>query len=268
MKGCDIKIVNKDNPKFPISVVLISLNEQANIVRALKSVSWAQDVVVYDSGSSDLTVDIAKKMGANVVQGAWLGFGKTKKAATEHAQYDWVLSIDCDEEVTKELAQEIYDKLPNLNPEVAYRVPRLSCYLNRWIRRGGWYPDHQIRLFNKKHSGWNEASIHEKVEAKDYQNLASNLNHYVFKNIEHQIQTNNRYSTLQAEKMHSDGKSFLWFHFFTKPGVKFFENYFWKLGFLDGWAGYVIAANSAHSVFLKWAKLREIQLRQSIDGKI
>jgi glycosyltransferase involved in cell wall biosynthesis len=255
--------VNNDKPKIPISVVLISLNEQANIVRALKSVSWAQDIVLYDSGSSDLTVDIAKKMGANVIEGAWLGFGKTKKTATEYARFDWVLSLDCDEEVTKELAQEIADKLTQLSEETAYKIPRLSCYLNRWIRKGGWYPDHQIRLFNKKYSNWSEARIHEKVEAKSYEKLVSNLNHYVFKNIEHQVQTNNRYSSLQAEKMFSEGQRFSWFHFFTKPMVKFVECYFLKLGFLDFWAGYIIAYNAGYSVFLKWSKLRELETKNS-----
>ncbi len=263
MKGCDIKKVNNSNLKIPISVVLISLNEQNNIARALKSVAWAQDIVVYDSGSTDLTVEIAKKMGANVIEGPWLGFGKTKKIATEYAKLDWVLSLDCDEEVTKELAQEISNKILNFSSETAYRIPRLSCYLNRWIRRGGWYPDYQVRIFNKKFNQWNEVSIHEKIEAKNYEKLASNLNHYVFKNIEHQVQTNNRYSSLQAEKMYSEGKRFSWFSFFTKPIVKFIECYILKLGFLDFWAGYIIAYNAAYSVYLKWAKLRELELKNS-----
>jgi glycosyltransferase involved in cell wall biosynthesis len=255
--------VNNVKTKIPISVVLISLNEQTNIARALKSVSWAQDIVLYDSGSTDLTVDIAKKMGANVITGAWLGFGKTKKTATQYAKFDWVLSIDCDEEVTRELSQEIADKLNELSAETAYKIPRLSCYLNRWIKNGGWYPDHQIRLFNKKYSNWSEVSIHEKVEAKSYENLTSNLNHYVFKNIEHQVQTNNRYSSLQAEKMFSEGRRFSWFHFFTKPTVKFLECYFFKLGFLDFWVGYIIAYNASYSVFLKWSKLRELETKKS-----
>ena len=271
MKGCDIKSVNNSKQKVPekvkekvtISVVLISLNEESNIARALDSVSWAADVVVYDSGSTDATVDIAKKMGAKVIEGKWLGFGKTKKLASGHAKFDWVLSIDCDEELSPELAAEIAHKLPQLNETLAYRVPRLSNYLGRWIRYGGWYPDLQSKLFNRKFSNWNEAEIHEKVEAAGYENLVACLNHYVFKNIEAQVRTNNRYSSLQAEDMHSKHRKFSWFHFFTKPLVKFVECYILKRGFLDGYAGFVIAANARYSVFLKWAKLRELEMRKS-----
>lgn len=240
-------------------MVLISLNEQSNIERALNSVAWADDIVVYDSGSQDNTCEIAKKMGVRLYQGEWLGFGKTKKLATSYAKNDWVLSLDCDEEVSPELRFEIINKFKNLQPEVVYRLPRLSFYLKRWIHHGGWYPDYQARLFNKAHSNWNEESIHEKVQAKAQQDFVSCLNHYVFKNIEHQVQTNNRYSSLQAQEMFKNGKKFSWFHFFTKPSVKFIECYIWKLGFLDGWAGYVIARSAAYSVFLKWSKLRELE---------
>lgn len=251
--------MNQDPEKLPLSVVVISLNEQNNIARLLNSVKWASEVVVYDSGSIDDTVVIAEKMGAKVVKGPWLGFGLTKKTATQKASYDWVLSLDCDEECSAELYQEIKNKFKSLQEATAYKIPRLSHYLNTTIRYGGWYPDYQIRLFNKKMSMWNEAKIHEKVEAQNYDNLVSNLNHYVFKNIEHQVATNNRYSSLQAQDMQLKGRSFSWFHFLTKPYVKFFECYVLKLGFLDGWAGYFIARSAAYSVFLKWSKLYEIQ---------
>ena len=262
MKGCDIKSVNNSKQKVPVSVVLISLNEESNIARALDSVSWAADIVVYDSGSTDATCEIARKMGANVTEGQWLGFGKTKKLASQLAKFDWVLSIDCDEELSAGLVEEIALKLPQLNNTLGYRVPRLSNYLGRWIRYGGWYPDLQTRLFNRKFSNWNEAEIHEKVEAVGYENLVAHLNHYVFKNIEAQVRTNNRYSSLLAEEMQRKQCRFSWFHFFTKPLVKFVECYFLKRGFLDGYAGFVIAANAKHSVFLKWAKLRECEMRK------
>jgi glycosyltransferase involved in cell wall biosynthesis len=253
------KNVNITASKTALSVVLISLNEQGNIARALKSVAWADDVVVFDSGSTDQTIAIAKKMGANVIEGAWLGFGPTKKLAAGFAKHDWVLSLDCDEEVSDKLKTEITEKLNTLNPGVVYRLPRLSFYLGRWIRHGGWYPDFQARLFNKKQANWNSEVVHEKIEAEVYENFASCLNHYVFKSIEHQVQTNNKYSTLQAEKMYASGRRFSWFHFLTKPYVKFIECYFVKLGFLDAWAGYVIARSAAYSVFLKWSKLKELQ---------
>lgn len=242
-----------------LSAVVIVKNEEQNIERCLRSLDWVQEILVYDSGSVDQTVAIAKKMGAKVVEGEWLGFGPTKHKAAALAQSDWVLSVDADEEVSAELKNEIQQKLAHLNPEVGYRIPRLSFFLGRWIRHGGWYPDYQLRLFNKKYSQWNQSAIHEKVESKHQENMSNVLKHYVFKNIQHQVETNNRYSGLQAQQMNRAGKKFNYFHFLTKPTVKFIECYFWKLGFLDGWAGYVIARSAAYSVFLKWAQLKELQ---------
>ncbi|MBC7742448.1 MAG: glycosyltransferase family 2 protein [Bdellovibrionaceae bacterium] len=241
-----------------MSVVLITLNEEKNIERALKSVQWASEIIVYDSGSTDRTVEIAQKMGAKVTSGKWFGFGPTKRLATNLATHEWVLSLDADEEVSAELALEIKLKWTTLMGETAYLLPRLSYYLGRWIRHGGWYPDHQIRLFNRKHSQWSNTGVHEKVEAKNYLNLTSHINHYVFKDIAHQIQTNNKYSSLLALELFRQKRAFSWFHFLTKPTVKFIECYIWKLGLLDGWPGYVIARNASHSVFLKWSKLKEL----------
>jgi glycosyltransferase involved in cell wall biosynthesis len=243
-----------------LSVVIITKNEQNNIQRCMDSVAWADEIIVYDSGSTDATVEIAKKLGGKVTVGEWMGFGPTKKHATLLANNDWILSLDADEEVSHELKKEIQGKMSGLRPEVGYRLPRLSNYLGRWIYYGGWYPDYQLRLFNREHSQWSDDYIHEKVKSKYTEKLSNNLNHYVFKNISHQVETNNRYSTLQAIEMKNKGKTFSWFHFFTKPTVKFLECYLLKLGFLDGWVGYLIARNAAYSVFLKWAKLRELGL--------
>lgn len=242
-------------------MAIVTLNEEKNIKRAISSCVWAAEVIIYDSGSTDLTVDIAQKMGAKVIKGEWLGFGPSKRYLSEKTANDWIFSLDADEEVSEQLAAEIKALYQDLDQSAAYRTPRISFYLRRWIKFGGWYPDYQVRLFNKKTAMWNNEIVHEKIEAKKYLNLASNLNHYVFKNIEHQIQTNNRYSSLLAEKMFQQGKSFSYFHFLTKPIVKFFECYIYKMGFLDGYAGFVIAVNAAHSVFMKWSKLKELAMR-------
>ena len=241
-----------------ISVVIITKNEEVNIQRCIESARWADEIVVYDSGSIDETTAIASKLGARVHTGAWLGFGPTKHVATGLASHDWVLSIDADEEIPAALKNEILHKRDHLNPEVGYLVPRLSWYLGKWIRHGGWYPDYQLRFFHRQHSQWSPDTIHEKVKSKFTEKLSNHLNHYVFKTIEHQVDTNNRYSTLQAQELRKKGQSMNWFHFLTKPTVKFLECYFWKLGFMDGWVGYLIARNAAYSVFLKWSKLKEL----------
>lgn len=245
--------------QIPLTVVVITKNEESNITRCLTSVlGWVGEVVVYDSGSVDQTVQVASKLGAHVVSGEWLGFGPTKKKATLLANNDWILSLDADEEVSLGLKNEILQRFSSLDSESAYALPRKSYFLKKWILHGGWYPDRQVRLFNQKHSMWNQDLIHEKIQAKSLQNFKNCLNHYVFKNLSHQVVTNDRYSTLQAQKMFNDGKKMNWFHFLTKPTVKFIECYFLKLGFLDGYAGYVIARSAAYSVFLKWAKLKEL----------
>jgi glycosyltransferase involved in cell wall biosynthesis len=241
-----------------ISVVIITKNEERNIGRCIESVLFADEIIVYDSCSIDQTAHIASKLGAKVSVGEWMGFGPTKRHATSLASHDWILSIDADEEVSGPLKNELLSRRDSLNPEVGYRLPRLSNYLGRWVHHGGWYPDYQLRLFNRKHSHWTEDMIHEKVKAKNTENFSNHLNHYVFESVDHQVQTNNKYSTLQAMDMHRRGKKFSWFHFFTKPYVKFIECYFLKLGFLDGWVGYLIARNAAYSVLLKWAKLKEL----------
>ncbi len=241
-----------------ISVVIIAKNEERNIQRCIESVLFADEIIVYDSGSIDQTVSIASKLGAKVLAGDWMGFGPTKRHATSLASNDWILSLDADEEVSVELKNELLQRRESLNPRVGYRLPRLSNYLGRRVYHGGWYPDYQLRLFNRQQSNWNEDVIHEKVKSESTDIFSSNLNHYVFKDIEHQVRTNNRYSTLQAVDMYQRGKKFNWFHFLTKPYVKFIECYFLKLGFLDGWVGYLIARNAAYSVLLKWAKLKEL----------
>lgn len=251
--------MNEKANEIALSVVIITLNEELSIERALTSVRWASEVIVYDSGSTDKTIEIAQKMGAKVTKGPWLGFGPTKKAATALAIYPWILSLDADEVVPPELAHEIQVLFPQLQPETAYEIPRLSNFLGKWIHHGGWYPDRQIRLFNRKFSNWDDALIHEKIQSEKITGLKNHMYHYVFKSIEHQVQTNNRYSSLLAIELKSIGKSFSWFHYLTKPKVKFIECYLLKLGFLDGWVGYLIARNAAYSVFLKWSKLKEFQ---------
>ena len=252
--------------KVKLSIVVITLNEEANIERCLKSVQWADEILVYDSGSVDATVKIAQSLGAKVISGPWLGFGPTKNKAMLLAANDWIFSVDADEQVTAELENEIIEKLNKIGVtndlDLAFKIPRLSFYLKHWVRRGGWYPDYQVRLFNRKVNNWTLTAVHEKVHAKSYIQLKNHLNHYVFRNIEHHIKTNNKYSSLMAQEMFLQKKKFSMFHFLTKPTVKFLECYLLKLGFLDGWVGFFIAKGAAYSVLLKWSKLKELEINE------
>jgi glycosyltransferase involved in cell wall biosynthesis len=262
--------MSQKTPNIKISAVIITLNEESNIARCLSSLTFVDEILIYDSNSKDKTVHVASNLGfivdgkvkLKIVQGPWLGFGATKKKATSLASNDWVLSIDADEVISDELMSEISELFKTLNPQSAGLIPRRSFFLNRWIDFGGWYPDYQLRLFNRTHWSWDQVTIHEKVVPLQAEStrvrLNSPLHHFVFRSIEHQVATNNRYSTLLAQKLFAQGKKFNWFHFLTKPVVKFIECYIWKMGFRDGWPGFVIAKSASYSVFLKWAKLKEL----------
>lgn len=244
--------------KLPLAAVIITMNEEKNIERCLRSLDFVQEIVVLDSGSSDGTRKICESYGVQFhMQVPFLGFGPQKAKASQLASQEWILSIDADEEVSPELKAELSQIFSDLSPDTAYRLPRLSFHLGRWIRHGGWYPDYQTRLFHRKFSAWNQAGIHEKVQASRYQKLKSNLNHYVFKDLSHQVHTNDKYSSLQSIADRKGGKRFSLFKLLSKPVVKFLECYFVKRGFLDGLPGFIIAVGAAYSVFLRWSKTWE-----------
>lgn len=245
--------------KLPLSLVVIAYNEERHIGRCLNSVPFASEIVVVDSGSQDQTAAVCQKMGAKVIQKLWTGYGPQKKFAVDQASHDWVICLDADEELSPELQAEILKKFSSLEPAKAYKIPRVSYYLGRWIWHGGWYPDYQIRLFNRQHSQWNEAQIHEKVIAKEISSLEEPIRHYVFSALKENVETNIKYSHLQAEDWFKQGKKFSLLKLITKPFSKFIECYFLKLGFLDGLAGFVIAIGAAHSLFMRWIRLWELQ---------
>ncbi len=243
-----------------LSLVVIAKNEADNIGRCLDSVPFANDKLVLDSGSTDRTVPIAEAHGARIAIEEWRGFALQKKRATELALHDWVLTLDADEALSPELAKEIESLLAgaSLLPD-AFAVPRLSFHMGRWIRHGGWYPDWQVKLFNRKTAHWREGEVHEKVVAPKVVRLKSPVLHWVFTDLSDQVDTNNRYSTLGAKQLQKNGKKFSLVRLLVKAKFKFLETYIWKRGFLDGLPGFVIAVGAAYSMFLKHAKLWELQ---------
>lgn len=243
--------------KLPISLVIITLNEEANIERCIRSAPFVSDVVVVDSFSSDATPEIAKACGARVFQEAWRGFGPQKAFATEQATQPWILSLDADEALSPELAAEIQSRFSEFDPKAGYMIPRRSFHLGRWIYHGGWYPDLQLRLFNKDHSQWNAAAVHEKVQVEKILELKNDILHWVFKDLSHQVVTNDRYSSLGAAELESRGQRFSILKLLFKPFGKFVECYIMKAGFRDGVPGLIIAMGAAYSLFLKFAKMWE-----------
>ncbi len=244
----------------PLSLAIICLNEETNIERCIRSVPFASDIVVLDSHSTDRTREVAEACGARVFNEDWRGFRAQKQRATDLCVNDWVLSLDADEALSAEAAHELRALLasPTLDAFDGYEMPRLSWNLGRWIRHGGWYPDFQLRLFNRRKASWAGGEhVHERVSATVTERLRSSILHWPFENLAEQIATNNRYSTLGTEELLKRGARFSLLKLIWKPISKFLETYFIKRGFMDGMAGFIIAVGAAYSVFLKFAKLWE-----------
>ena len=247
-----------------VSLVIITKDEEAHIERCIRSVPFAQEAVVLDSGSRDRTVEIARRLGARVFVEPWRGFYQQKVRATALARFDWVIFLDADEALSPESAEELKGLLEN--PEAdAYALPRLSFHLGRWIRHGGWFPDYQVKVFNRKQARWIEQHVHEKIEAEKIVKTKNPIFHWVFDDLADQVNTNNRYSSLGAKDLLDKGQGFSFFRLVFKPMGKFFETFILKRGFLDGLPGFIIAVGAAYSMFLKYAKLWELRRRPPVS---
>jgi glycosyltransferase involved in cell wall biosynthesis len=243
-----------------LSVIIITYNEEANIARCIASVSGvADEVVVIDSHSTDATVSIATAMGARVVQHPFLGYAKQKNFATTQATYDWILSLDADEELTPALSQSIIAVKASAAHNV-YKLPRLTNYCGQWIKHCGWYPDWQTRLYNRTKGQWADRKVHEYWQphtATDTKGtLTGDLLHYSFSSIGAHLQKIERYSELAARAAVENGKSASILKIIFSPFWHFVSEYFIKLGFLDGFYGFVICRLSAYSAFIKYTKIR------------
>jgi hypothetical protein len=179
-----------------LTVTVITRNESANLAPALESVSWAEETLVVDSRSTDDTAEIARRHGARVLVRDWPGYSAQKNFAASEAAHDWILSIDADERVTPELAAEIQHLLSGEPAERGYRIPRVSFYLGRWIRSTDWYPDYQLRLYDRRVSSW-AGLVHEGVEVRGpVGRLRADLQHVPYRDMAHHLQTIDRYTTL------------------------------------------------------------------------
>ncbi len=242
-------------PSPSVSVTIITLNEEENLPRAIESVKWADEILVVDSGSTDKTVQIARNMGARVIERPWPGYGQQKNFAQTQTSNDWVLSLDADEVVPPALATEIQQRLSAISGSVhGFEIPRKTRYLGRWIMHGGWYPNFLVRLANRKYATWTEPHVHEAWVVKgEVQVLKEPLHHFTFRDIRDQVLTNLKYSRHGYEDLRDRGKSACLFTLLWKPVGKFIETYFFKGGVLDGIPGLIISVNAAHSIFLKYA---------------
>jgi glycosyltransferase involved in cell wall biosynthesis len=242
-----------------VGVTVITLNEGANIDACLASVAWADDILVVDSGSTDDTVARARARGAQVIVRDWPGYAAQKNFAAEQSKHDWILSIDADERVTPALAAEIRSVVASGSVAAGFRVPRVTWHLGRWIRTTDWYPDYQLRLYDRRRASWPIRLVHESVRADGpVAYLKEDLQHYAYRDVAHHHESMNRYTTLAARQMYEEGRRATFSDLALHPPVAFLRNYVLKRGFTDGVPGLIISAMNAYYVLLKFAKLKEM----------
>ena len=243
-----------------VSVTVITKNEAADIGDALASVAWADEVVVVDAESTDETVAIAKRHTDRVVVRPWRGYIDQKNYAASIATYEWILSLDADERVTPALAGDIRSVMTAEPLHAAFRVPRVTWHLGRWIRSTDWYPDYQTRLYDRRRAKWTGRYVHEAVTADgEIGRLRGELQHYAYRNIAEHLETIDRYTTYAARQMHEDGRRAGVLQLVGHPPLAFLRNYVAHGGIRDGVPGLIVSALNSYYVFLKFAKLRELQ---------
>lgn len=247
-----------------VSVIVITKNEAANIEAALRSVAWADEIVVVDAGSEDRTVTLARTFTDRVVTRGWEGYGAQKNFAAGLARHDWILSLDADERVTEALAFEVRSVLDREPLHRGYRVPRMTWYLGRWMRSTDWYPDYQLRLYDRRAGRWTDRRVHEAVAVDGpVGRLQSPLQHFAYRDLSHHLATIDRYTTLAAEQMRDEGRRAGALDLVVHPPLAFLRNYVLRAGIRDGIAGFTVSTLNAYYVFLKFAKLRELQARDA-----
>lgn len=244
-----------------LSVIVITFNEERNIEACLRSVRWADEIIVVDSRSSDRTVEIARRFTGSVYSIDWKGYAGAKAYALEKTTNDWVLWLDSDERATPELGEEIRNIVSSgTKSYTAYEVPRKAFFLGTWIRHCGWYPGYVVRLFRSDRAKFDSSNVHEKLDHDGPAGrLKNDLLHYTDENLYHYFAKFNRYTNLAAKDVSAANRRFSLYDVMARPPYLFLKMYVFRLGFLDGMHGLILSLLSAAYVFTKYAKLWEMQ---------
>jgi glycosyltransferase involved in cell wall biosynthesis len=254
-----------------VSAIVVCFNEEENIGACLESLHWCDEIVVVDSFSTDRTIEICRRYTDRVMQRAWAGYVDQKAYALSQVTKDWVLVVDSDERVTPELRKEINQALAEDNNNYCgYAVPRLVFYLRRWWRRGGWYPDYSVRLFRRDRATWGGSEPHDKILVDGrVRRLRHPLHHFTYRDMEDHIRRINRFTSVSSQELLKDGRRWRVADALLRPAGRFLRCYFVQRGFMEGFAGFYVAVTAAMYVFLKYAKLWELELekKNNIDRK-
>jgi glycosyltransferase involved in cell wall biosynthesis len=245
----------------PVTATVITKDEADSIADALKSLSWADEIIVVDAESTDQTVAIARQYTDRVYVRAWTGYVDQKNYAASLATHDWIFSLDADERVPEALRAEIRALLASEPRIPGFKMPRVSFYLGRWMRTTDMYPDYQLRLYDRRHAQWDGMHVHESVKLTSGQAgyLKSELQHYPYKDLSEHLIRMDRYTTLAARQMFEKGKRATRLELLLHPAIAFARNYIVKGGFRDGKPGLIVSLVNSYYVMLKFAKLWELQ---------
>ena len=239
---------------LPVSVVIVTKNEEINIEDALKSVSDAQEIIVIDSFSADRTVEICKRFTGRVYQHEWQGFARQKQRAVDYAEGPWVLILDADERVTPGLKAEIIENVDNTDCSGFY-MPRENYFIGKWIRHSGWWPDNTLRLFKKEKGHLEPREVHEKVVVEGKTGYLKNpLKHFTYRSVPDFLERTGRYSALAAREIRKKSGRAGPLSLTLRPLATFIKMYILRLGILDGKRGIMLALLYSHYTFLKYAK--------------
>lgn len=259
MDGIGREVVTSTSHK--VSALVIAYNEEPNIRACLETLTWADEIVLVDSFSTDATEKIAREFTEKVYQHEFRGFGRLRNEALTHTSHEWVFSLDTDERATPEVRDEIRRVLKDEPDADAYFVPRRNYFLGRWIRHSGWYPDYrQPQLFRKTRMRYREDLVHEGFELDGRTGyLKEHVLQYPFRDIDHYLAKMDRYSDLMAQRLVQEGRRFRAHQLVTHPLFTFAKMYLARAGFLDGMPGLILSGLYAYYTFIKYAKLWELR---------
>jgi glycosyltransferase involved in cell wall biosynthesis len=249
--------------KVPLSACIIAKNEEDRLGDCLASLAFCDEVLVVDSHSTDGTRELARARGARVIERDWPGFGPQKEFAVRAAAHDWVLCVDADERVSAALREEIAALAARGFPQhAAWRMPRLANYLGTWVRHGTWYPDFQVRLFDRRRARWSAAPVHERVElspGSSLGRLSGDLLHFPYRSFAEHLHTIDQYTSIGARGLFERGRRVRLSDLCLRPWVRFLRFYLLKRGFLLGRRGLLLALLAGHYVRLKYLKLQLLE---------
>jgi glycosyltransferase involved in cell wall biosynthesis len=246
--------------KVPLSVAIITKNEEKNLRPCLQSIAFARQIIVVDSGSTDATLKIAADFDSEIYEESWLGFGPQKQLAIDKCREQWVLVLDADERIPLETAEVIKSIIADTNvKEAGFSFPRKNYFQDRWIRHAGWWPDRIVRLFRKESGRMTEAAVHEAVEVKGLIGaLDVPIEHFTESSLSKVLQKIDKYSSLGAEEALKEGRKSSTAGAFARASFTFFQDYLLRGGIFDGMPGLTLAVTDSINKFFKYAKLSEL----------